>query len=486
MPEQDNGGVEVTLDGAHLRVDARPARLVSQLKGGGGGDPVLTARPVDGPAHTESLPPNARRATFRIRDDVTVEATRAADFVAIADETGRCLVVAFSGEVTVVPRGDDRFALGAHEALVVPAGKGEPRVVSTAELTEADQTELEAFMDETADAVLAPPAPPTPATPEPEPKPEPDVKPEPDAKTAPVPVVAAKAAPTPSKTAPGKASPAKKAGAGVPVGQTGGQRRKKGKKGRPQPARPQKTAAAKKAAAPAKAASKVAAAGGGGRPPVPPSRGGGGGGGAGGGSGPGGGGHDDDVYEDTPRDRRFVFIASAGALVVAVVLIVMLTGNNDKGNVATNATTTTEATAATTTTAKPAATTTTAKPAATTTTAKPAATTTTTTAKPAATTTTVATVAPNYTIDPKSCVQTGNSITYTATVTNKASVPFDFAVTVTFKDSSGAQVASADANVTKLGSGRSADFSAKGTSSKSLAGTGASCEVTKVDAHASK
>jgi hypothetical protein len=480
MPGQAGGGdggsvkaVKVTLEGSHLRVDARPARMVSLLKGGAGGDPVVCARPVDGPAHTQALPGNARQATFRIRDDVAVEATRAADFVAIAEESGRCLVVAFSGEVTVAPPGGgDRFALAAHEALIVPAGKGEPRVVSTAELSDADQAEVDALVDAAADAVLAPPAPaPTPVP-------------------APAPVAAAAAAPATSATSkatPTKAVPAKAAAGQGGGGGGGGQRRKKGKKGRPQPPRPQK-AAAKKAAAPAKAAAKVAA---GGAPPARPPSGGGGGGGGGSGRGRGGGngrdGDGDDIgpEEETPRERRYLIGATILAALVAVVLIFTLTGGNDDGKetVATDATTTTAAVRPTTTSTVP--TTATIAPVTTVTTTRA----TTTTASPTTTaraTTTTAAVQADYAVTPKSCVQNGNSITYTASITNKASEPFDFTVSVSFKDASGAEVAKATANVTKLASKRTADFSATGTSTKNLVGTGASCNVTGIDAKPSR
>jgi len=82
-------------------------------------------------------------------------------------------------------------------------------------------------------------------------------------------------------------------------------------------------------------------------------------------------------------------------------------------------------------------------------------------------------------------VQNGNSITYTATLTNKASVSFDYTVRVVFKDSAGKAVASSDAAVNKVGSNRSVDFTATGTSSTTLANTGASCNVERVDARQS-
>jgi hypothetical protein len=96
MSDGSGGSVEVTLDGAHLRVDARPARLVSLLRGGGG-DPVLTAQREGGDARTEAVPAAARQVTFQVADDLTVEATRGSDFVALAEASGRQVVVAFNG-----------------------------------------------------------------------------------------------------------------------------------------------------------------------------------------------------------------------------------------------------------------------------------------------------------------------------------------------------------------------------------------------------
>lgn len=481
MPGPAVGGgdaVKVTLEGSHLRVDARPARMVSLLKGTSGGEPVVSARRTEGGAHTQAMPRNARQATFRIRDDMTVEAARTADFVAIAEESGRCLVVAFSGEVTVLPRGDgDRFALGAHEALIVPAGKGEPRVVSTDELSGTDQADVDAVLDAAADAVLAAPAP----------------------AAAAAPATAAPATATPAKSEPAKPEPAKKAApapsapakkAAAPVtaaaqgggGGGGGGRRKKGKKGRPQPPRPQKAAAAKKAAAAGAAAGAAKVAAGGGAPPTrPPSGGGGGGGGRGGGGGAGGpgkgggaGGREPEP-DETPRDRRILIGAGLLAVIAAIVVLALTSGNDGGETIATDATTTTETTEAPTTTVPTTATITTAPAAATTTTARP---TTTTTVR--ATTTTAAPKA-DFAVAPKSCVQEGRSITYTAAITNKANEPYDFTISVSFRDGNGAEVATATANVSNLASGRTADFSAKGTSTKDIAGSG-QCHVTNIDA----
>ncbi|HVM07749.1 MAG TPA: hypothetical protein VM345_04755 [Acidimicrobiales bacterium] len=496
MPEGGSGAantpVKISLDGAHLRVDARPARLVSMLKGADG-TPLVTAQPSAGAATSEPLPAAARQATFRVRDDVTVEATSAANFVAIADEKGPCVVIAYGGELTVIPGGNDRFALGAHEALLVGVDGG-PTVIPAAELTEESHPELASLLDDAAEAVLAPAAA-TAATAEDPGKAEgtPTSATEAagagDDETAPATAaaVAAVAATTPAAKK-AAATPAKAASKS-----TGGQRRKKGKKGRPQPSK----SAAKKAApvgagadaaaagaAGAAAATKAAKAGGAGKqPPKDPPKGGGGGGG-------GGGGHDDDSYEDTPRDKRFIVGTVLVALVLAVGAVLLLSnvgGDDDGVDVATGTTTTeveeptTSSTALEATTTEAPATT---APRATTTTAPATTTTARATTTTAAPTTTAP--APNYSIEPKSCVQNGNSITYTAAVTNSASGPWDFTIDISFKTADGGEVAKATANVTRLASGRTADFSATGTSSRNLAGTGASCDVTRVDARPSR
>jgi hypothetical protein len=513
MPEdRDSVQVKVELQGAHLRVDARPARLVSQLRGGDG-EPMVTAQPHGGDGLTESVPPAARQVTMRVSDELSIEATRAADFVALADEgSGRRLVVAFTGEVTVLPKGagGDRFALSAHEALLVPAGGGEPRVVPLAELSDDEQGEITSAV-EAASLAVATPSSADNATPEPEPEPTQEVAAVDDATTGDIVPGDTKRGGTQARP-PVTATPTPaKAGGGAPGG--GGRpgdtprRGKKGKKGRPQPPPAKRSGAIIPAAAGAAGAGTAAAAASAakkGAPPIKkattapakkattggPGKGGGGGANRGGGGGGGGRGG-----SDTPGgDRRFVLGAIGLAALVAIVLAVfVLTGNNgDKTAVDTTTTTTTAAPAATTTaapaattTAAPAAATTTVKPAAATTTVKPAAATTTTAKPVAATTTAKPAVAANYAIEPKTCVQNGNSITYTATLTNKASAAFDFTVRVVFKDSSGAAVASSDAAVNKVAPNKSVDFTATGTTSRNLANSGANCTVERVDAHPS-
>ncbi|MDP9442679.1 MAG: hypothetical protein M3P34_10995, partial [Actinomycetota bacterium] len=145
------------LVGPQLRVDARPAQLVAQLRGSDGG-PVVTARPAGGPTRTESVPTGARQVTCRVSDELSVEATRAADFVALAGEGGRRLVVAFTGEVTVLPAGGagDRFALAAHEAFLLRDHGAEPKVVPVAALSEEEQAEVTSVVEAAAAVVLAP------------------------------------------------------------------------------------------------------------------------------------------------------------------------------------------------------------------------------------------------------------------------------------------------------------------------------------------
>jgi hypothetical protein len=236
MPEDGNADpVEVKLDGAHLRVDARPARLVSQLRGASG-DPVFTAHAVGSDPHTEAVPSGARQCTFQLIDELSVEATRAADFVAlIAEQGGRRVIVAFTGEVTVVPGGsDDRFALAAHEALLIPGGGGEPRVVPADSLSEADQDEISSVVEEASLAVVSPST----AT---------ETGPTEDAPTEEVPAVPAegKAAATGGSATGGGSATQPSRGPGGQSARAGGQKRqggKKGKKGRPQPGPAKKAA----------------------------------------------------------------------------------------------------------------------------------------------------------------------------------------------------------------------------------------------------
>ncbi len=483
MPEGSE--VQVTLDGAHLRVDARPSRLVSLLRGGGG-DPVVTTRPETGDAVSSPVPEAARQVTVQIEDELTVEATRASDFVALAEAGGRRVVVAFTGEVTVLPAGPDgdRFALGAHEALLVESAGAEPRVVPSDSLSDDDQDEISAAMEAAALGVAA-------AAPK-EAAPKEPVKAAATEKAAP----AQKSAPQKSAAPKGETA---KGPAVTPPG--GGKRGKKGKRARPQPQTKKQAplVPAAAAGAGAAAAATTAAAASGAKKTTPAKKAGATkapatkttkaaktapGKGGGGGNQGGGGGHDDS-YEDTPADRRFIIAAVAVAAVVAVLLAVFVfRSGDDTTDLAADDTTTTAAPATTTTaavtTSAPAVTPTTV---AATTTAKATSTTapaTTTTAK--ATTTTAAAPAVKYAIEPKSCVQNADkTITYTATITNQSTVPFDYTVRVAFKDDKGASAASSDAKVNLLAAGKSVDFTAKGTPSRSLVNVG-SCDVEQVDA----
>lgn len=476
MPGGTDGGVTIKLDGSHLRVDARPARLVSVLDHGDA-TAIVTAQPVTGDAATDPLPPGARQATFLVRDDITVEASPAGRFVAIAGDGGRCLVISYGGEVTVVPGGNERFALAADEALVIGASDGGPSVVPVSELSETSHPEAARLLDDTADALFGAAGPATAS----------------DERTVGVAPTPDEAKPAPATEATKKAAPAKAAAKTTKVAggaaQTGGSRRKKGKKGRPQPQKGGAKKAATGAAAGAGASSAAGApktvparaTGGGGKPPAnqPPK--GGGGGGAGGRGGGGGGGHDDEGYEDTPRDRRFLVGAVLVALLLAVGAVLLLSnvGDDTDTEVAVGESTTTEE-AADTTTSSSIPSTTTAAPA-TTTTAPAATTTAVATTTTARATTTTAGPAPQYSIEPKSCVQNGNSITYTASVKNDASRSYDFVIEVSFKGGDGSDVAKATANVTGLAGGRSVEFTATATSTRNLTNVG-DCVVTRVDA----
>ncbi len=496
MSEGNGGSVESKLEGAHLRVDARPARLVSLLRSAGG-DPVVTAQRQDGGSHTEAVPAAARQVTFQVDRELSVEATRGSDFVALSEASGRQVVVAFNGEVTVLPKGEsgDRFALGAHEALLVPADGSEPRVVPSDDLSDEDQDEISGAMEAAALGVTAQ----APAPAEAETAAATGTA---AAASAPAP---AKATPAPVKAGAAKKAPATAAAAGSgaatpPRAGNAAKKGKKGKRGRPQPQT--KKAAPLVPAAGAAGAAGAAAAAGSAKKSTPvkkaaapakkapagklPAK---------------GGGHADDSYADTPGDRRFILGAVAVAAVIAVVLAIFVLRGGDDGatDVAADGTTTSaqESTTAPPTTA--AAPSTTAAPApstsapaavtsaAPTTAARPTTTTaapTTTTAR-ATTTTAAPAAAVKYGIEPKSCVQNANrSITYTAAIKNDSTAAFDYTIRVVFKDAKGASVASTDATVTRLAAGQTVDFTATGTPNRDLTNAG-QCTVERVDARPS-
>ena len=142
----DRDPVPMTREGTGVSIDARPARLVSQLASGPGRE--VTAHTADGAALREPLPDGLRQVTFRLSDDVRVEATPAAELVAVAGDGGRVVVLSLGGEVTVVPATNgDRFALAPREALVVPAGGAAPRVVDTGAMAAGDDAEVAAVLD---------------------------------------------------------------------------------------------------------------------------------------------------------------------------------------------------------------------------------------------------------------------------------------------------------------------------------------------------
>ncbi len=456
MPEQEEeiAAVKVDLVGTQLRVDARPAQLVAQLRGSGG-DPVVTARSVSGAARTEHVPSGARQVTLQVSDEMSVEATRAADFVAITGEAGRRLVVAFTGEVTVLPSGTtgDRFALGAREAFLVGAEGSEPRVVPVASLSEQEQAQIASVVEEAASLVLGP------ATPV-------EVAPA----TEPVPAQA-EAAPAAEPPAAKKVAPARAAKKG-----------KKHKKGRPQPTKkvgPMVPAAAgaaggsgaaAKTAGPAKkaAAAKKGAQAGGPGSPKPPAGGGGGGGG-------GDGGDSDDSYQESPGDRRVLLgVMILGLLGALVLTVFLLTGEpDDLDDVVAPGTTersTTTREAATTTERS------------TTTSEAPSTTRATTTTTQATTTSGPPAPVADYEIEPKSCVQSGSSVTYAASITNKSTAAFDYTIAVVFKNGGGATMGTATATVSNLAAGRSTDF----TATLRDAGTPSSCDVSSVEPRPSR
>jgi hypothetical protein len=459
-PNQD----AVRVEGGQLRVDARPAVLVAQLRSAGG-DPYVTLRTEGGSLH-RMIPGNVRTGTYRLSEDVTVEAVRGSSFVAV-EEGGQHLVAAFAGEVVLRTGAEgDRLALAPHEGVLVPVGGGEPRVVPLSEA--GAEPELASMLDRVTDAMAAPDAAPTEPTPAPAPVPSPPPAP----------------APVPDPVAP--AAPAAAAG---PPRAAQGKKGKKGKKARQRQAQPQqrpagaagakpstpapgaaapaaaapepakaddaeKTAPVKKAAAPKKAGGatkKRSAAGAPATARAPRD-------GAGSGSGTG---------------RRVLAVALALAAVLAAV--VLLTRDTDDGDtIAADDPTTTAETSSTSETSAPEQTSSTTE-APTSTTEAP---TTTTTGRP--TTTTAAPVA-SYRFEPRSCVQSGNTITYTASITNQAQSTFDYLVRVRFVDPNGAEVATANASVNDVRPGQSRELRATGTSSRDLRDSGANCHVAAVE-----
>ncbi|MBW3614034.1 MAG: hypothetical protein KY439_01810, partial [Actinobacteria bacterium] len=237
--------MELELVGPHLRVDARPAQLVAQLRGSDGGA-VVTARPVGGATRTENVPAGARQVTFQVSEQLTVEATRSADFVALTGDGGRGLVVAFTGEVTVLPSGEagDRFALSAHEALLLAAGASEPKVVPVGSLSEEEQAEVGLVVEAATALLLAPEGSSGPSERETEgpsgPSERetggPSVPAEKAPEAAPALAPVEKPAPVSPEADPDHRTPATKKPVPVPARASGAKKGKKAK-GRPQPAK---------------------------------------------------------------------------------------------------------------------------------------------------------------------------------------------------------------------------------------------------------
>ena len=182
---------------------------------------------------------------------------------------------------------------------------------------------------------------------------------------------------------------------------------------------------------------------------------------------------DEGDVEPFPEERqgggRWILAALAVAALIALILLAVLPGGEEEdGPVAGPATSLARTT---TTAAAPAAETTTPE-----TTATTAAETTTTDAP--ATTTTIA--PPSASIQPKSCVQQGTTITYTAGLTNTSRVAATYDIRVAFIDQTGSEVGSATATVSDVAPGASEDWSATGSVPADLRDTGASCAVTSI------
>ena len=182
---------------------------------------------------------------------------------------------------------------------------------------------------------------------------------------------------------------------------------------------------------------------------------------------------DEADVEPFPEERqgggRWILAALGVAALIALILLAVLPGGQEEDDPVAGPATSLERT--TTTAAAPAAETTTPE-----TTATTAAETTTTDAP--ATTTTIA--PPGASIQPKSCVQQGTTITYTAGLTNTSRVAATYDIRVAFIDQTGSEVGSATATVSDVAPGASEDWSATGSVPADLRDTGASCAVTSI------
>ena len=182
---------------------------------------------------------------------------------------------------------------------------------------------------------------------------------------------------------------------------------------------------------------------------------------------------DEADVEPFPEERqgtgRWILAALAVAALIALVLLAVLPGGEEEEDPVAGPATSLERT--TTTAAAPAAETTT--PEATATTEAE-----TTTTEAPATTTTIA--PPTASIQPKSCVQQGTTITYTAGLTNTSEVAATYDIRVAFIDQTGSEVGSATVAVADVAPGESQDWSATGSVPSDLRDTGASCAVTSI------
>ena len=189
---------------------------------------------------------------------------------------------------------------------------------------------------------------------------------------------------------------------------------------------------------------------------------------------------EDDEAADTepfPDDRqgtgRWILAALGVAALIALVLLAVLPdGDDDDGGAVAGPATTLEQT---TTTAAPAGATTVPDTTATSAQAE-------TTTTEAATTTTIA--PPTASIQPKSCVQQGTTITYTAGLTNTSETRATYDIRVAFIDQTGNEVGSATATVAGVAPGSSKDWNATGSVPADLRDTGASCAVTSISGRA--
>jgi hypothetical protein len=460
-PNQD----AVRVEGGQLRVDARDALLVAQLQSSGG-EPYVTVRNEGGSLH-RAVPSNVRTSTYRLGEDVIVEAVRGSSFVAV-EEGGRHLVAAFEGEVVLrAGSAGERLALAPNEGVLVPVGGGEPQVIPLSDA--GGDPELASMIDRVTDAMAAPDAASEPA---PSPKPEPT--------TAPVPTPAAPAA----AARPPALAPSRQAGKKGKKGKKARQRQAQQQQ-RPTSPPPKAAAAAAPAAAAATSAAPIPEKADGAektaptKKVAPPRKAQGAAKKRAGGAAPGGGRPPRDG-ESSNTGRRVLAVFVALAAVLGAVLVLTQTGDNGD-TVATDDPTTTAETSSTSETSAPATDTTTSAPATTSTTEAPS--TTTTTAKP--TTTTTAAPVANYKFEPRTCVQSGNTITYTASLTNQAQSTFDYLVRVRFVDRNGAEVAVANASVNDVRPGQTREVRATGTADRDLRDSGATCAVTAVEPTAS-